>query len=196
MDMGRVAGKFCTTPVYGYDQTTLQWVGLGINGAVQTYDRFITERSFGQKKRVLVTLRDSLIPEHISQIRVGDDLQVYLVESLVPDLSENVYEVIYSLRQAKHQAVLCELQGTMRLSGVTSASTEVELETLWIDLERFSSEPSRQLDAVDYTTYTAVLPRHSQAAPGQYLKVGTQRYRIEEVYPLLELPTARTVRYE
>jgi hypothetical protein len=196
MDLSRVAGKFCSTPVYGLDPTTQEWVGLGINGSVQTYDRFITERTFGQKKRVLVTLRDSLIPENISQIRVGDDLEVYLVESLVPDLSEVVYEVIYSLRQAKYAAVLCQLQGAQRLSGVSSASQEVELENLWIDLERFGGEPSRQIDAVDYDIYTAVLPRHSQAKVGQYLKVGTQRYRVDAVYPLLDLPTAKVVRYE
>lgn len=195
MELSRVTGKFCNTPVFGLDQTTGDWVGLGVYGSLQTYDRFITERSFGQKKRVLVTLRETPIPETISQIRVGDFLDVFLVESLNPDMAEVTYELVYSIRAARYQAVLCQKTGLQRLSGVSTGGTEQELETLWIDLERFGPAESREFDAVDYTIYTATLPRHSQAKPGQYLKVGTQRYKIEEIYPQLDLPTAKVTRY-
>lgn len=195
MEMSRVTGKFCTTPVFGLDQTTGTWVDLGVMASLETYDRFISERSFGQKKRVLVTQRETPIPEEISQIRVGDFLDVFLVESLNPDMAETTYELVYSLRSARYSAVLCQRAGQQRLSGVIIGDVEQELETLWVDLERFGVAESREFDAVDYTIYTVTLPRHSQVKPGQYLKVGTQRYKVEEVYPQLDLPTAKVTRY-
>lgn len=195
MNLSKVAGKFCKSPIFGLNSADNAWVDLGVMGALQTYDRFISERSFGQKKRVLTVLRDNPIPEAFSQIRVGDYREVFLVETYTPDIAAEAYELIYSLRIAKYQATLIQLEGQTRLSGISAGDQETTLETIWIDLEKFGTEESRQMEGSKYGVFTASLPAHSQARAGLILAVGSDRYRIEEVYPQLDLPTARVIKY-
>ena len=55
MKPGMAIDYFSKTPLDGYDPATGLWVPGVALGDFLTFDRFITERTFGQKKRMFLT---------------------------------------------------------------------------------------------------------------------------------------------
>jgi hypothetical protein len=60
MGLKTAANYFVRTPIYGWNGTT--FVPTGAKGALDPYDRFVSEREFGLKRRMLLVNPDSPNP--------------------------------------------------------------------------------------------------------------------------------------
>ena len=54
MKLSRALGKFATSTITRWNSSTSLWVDTGCTGSLLVFDRFVTERTFGQKKRILI----------------------------------------------------------------------------------------------------------------------------------------------
>lgn len=190
----RAVARFNRSTVEGYNHVTKAWEpAVGI-GSLQVYDRFITERSFGQKKRILYCGEGNQFDSSKYQlIRVSGEDRVYMVESRNADVTEDSsYAHAYLLKTCSSVVTIKKLQSTsIRASGVGSDSSLVTLDEVWGDIERYSSANSREFHDVDYTIVTISLPKYAQVDSDCTLTVEGVDYDVTEVTDNLDLKLVR-----
>ena len=105
MKLSRALGKFATSPVTRWNSSTKQWVDTGCTGSLLVFDRFVTERTFGQKKRILIVPFESRLDMAKATIlRVGDAFETFLLEKENSDVRfGNVYGYTYLRRRDQGQ---------------------------------------------------------------------------------------------
>lgn len=190
-DLSRCLSAFAKTPVLGWNGSA--WVDTGLRGRLQVYDRFITERDFGQRKRILTLSGNPAMPAQKVLKLQGSDT-VYLLESAVEDMAESsVYATTWALHEAAFPVQVCKKTEVVSQSGVKLAGAEQVLLTTWVDITRYSSVDSKEFANTDYTIYTLFF------APGTVLDTDMYVRRVDngltleinEVFQALELPAAR-----
>lgn len=191
-DLSRAVGRFARTPILGW--TGSAWVDTGLRGRLQVYDRFITEREFGQRKRILTLAgqHEAGIPYSLLKLQ-GSNL-VYMLESTLEDHEdEQVYATSWSLHEAPYPAQLCRMATQTSRSGVKIADGEQVLSQLWVNLSRYSSVDSREFQNTDYTIYTVTFPRGTVLDTDMYLRLPGLGVTVDinEVFPAIDLPAAR-----
>ena len=185
MDLSLVAEQFCNTPVFYLDAAG-EWVEADARGRLAAYDRFISDRAFGQKKRILQTPGDELLPES-KYVRVGkENSRTYMVESVNADLDENgEYLNSYMLREAATAVGVMVQTVTPQASGA-GKTTWVRSRTIYADFDRYGVLHSGELP-VDYSSFTlSILP--SEVLPKDCrLEIDGEVLTITERYMQLEL---------
>jgi len=197
MRLSRAIGRQAKTPVYYWDPIGYEWLDSGLRARLQVYDRFISERSFGQKKRILTLSGLATIEDDKSIIRLGDSETVFLVESLNEDIEgDTVYASTYSVREAPYEVDLCNRAKTTAASGLEVLGAEQVLATTWVDIERYSAVDSREFANTDYTIFTVSFPKGLTLSTDTYLrrKSDGMVLDINELFFNLELPAARCQR--
>lgn len=197
-DLARALGRFAHTPLLGWNALTSVWDDTGLRGRLQVYDRFITERDFGQRKRILTLAGDQALPGSYDVIRLGNSPTVYLLESLNKDIEgEDVYATTFALHQAPFHVQVCREVVTVLQSGVKqkTGAEEVVFDT-WVNLSRYSAVDSREFPLSDYTIYTVYFPRNVAATTDMYVRRvdNNEVLDITEVFQSLEIPAARCQR--
>lgn len=193
MDLSRAIGKFAGNTILGWDAVNAAWVDTCAKGGLQSYDRFITERSFGQKKRVLTVAGNTPIAAKYEIVKVKGGSAVYLLESMNEDLAnETVYAQIFLLHEAAEQVSICELIGTTRPSGIDDLDTESVIETTWMGLDRYSSRRSREFDTTEYSIVTLTAAPSAALTTDRYVKTSNGTiYDVNEVSINIDLQIAR-----
>jgi len=193
MDLGRAANRFTNSPIQLWDSSSACWDDTEYTGALQVFDRFVTERTFGQKKRIMLVGRDSKLPDDFSTIRLQGSEEAFLVEKFNEDVRfGKLYSYIYLLHEAQHYADLCKSDFTTNAAGVKVDPVERVLETVWVDIDRFTGAPSRKFEETEYTVTTMTFPHDSVVDSDCYLRLsGGERYNVDEVYTSLDLIGAR-----
>lgn len=188
MDLSLVSETFCATPVYWFDGTG--WVLADTACRMPPYDRFISDRAFGQKKRILHTPGGKYLPLN-KYLRVGAPTgRVFMVESLNPDRDENgEYLNTYMVREATVEIEVLTKVETAQASGAKSATWAPE-RTVWGDFDRYGVIRSAELP-VDYTSYTVSVPKELYFEPDCRLKIQGQLFAITENFLQLELRQLR-----
>ncbi len=197
MRLSRAHSRHAKSTVYYWDPIGYEWLDSGLRARLQVYDRFISERSFGQKKRILTLSGLAEIQDDQSIIRVGDSQTVFLVESLNEDVSgEEVYASTYSVREAPFEVELCQKEVISTASGAQVLGEEQILAPTWVDIERYSAVDSREFPNTDYTVYTVSFPKGLVLSTDMYLRRISDGMvlDINELYLNLELPAARCQR--
>lgn len=197
-DLARALGRFAHTPLLGWNAATSVWDDTGLRGRLQVYDRFITERDFGQRKRILTLAGDQALPDAYSVIRLGTAPTVYMLESLNKDIEgEDVYATTFALHQAPFHVQVCREAVTVLQSGVKhkTGAEEVLFDT-WVNLSRYSAVDSREFPLTDFTIYTVYFPRNVVATTDMYVRRldNSELLDITEVFQSLEIPAARVQR--
>ena len=194
MDLSRAAEKFATTEILYLDPVSDQWYPTGLFGSLQVYDRFITDRAFGQKKRILTLPGDEPLPtEHGNFMLEGGSVK-YILESLNEDIRYNrTYAQTYMLHAAPVEAQILRDVTTTLASGAKSITGQTVVETHWIDAERYRGEGSKTFDDVDYTVATLTLPKTATIDTSdkiKFVETGAE-YTISEIFDSLDLLVVR-----
>lgn len=179
-----IAEEFCQTPVFYYDG--LSWLESPVQCRFPPYDRFISDRAFGQKKRLVQTPGGKLLPE-ADYYRVGRLTgRTYMVESVNEDMDgEGDYLNIYMVREAASQ-VSIQVKQEVTLPSKVKTVQWVLQSTVWGDYDRYGTLHSSELD-VDYTSYTLALPKNIVIPKDCRLLIDGNVFVVTESYPQLEL---------
>lgn len=197
-DLARALGRFAQTPVLGWNAATSNWDDTGLRGRLQVYDRFITEREFGQRKRILTLAGEATLPSTYAVIRLGNSTTSYLLESLNNDIEDSdVYATTFALHQAPFHVQVCKEAVTTLQSGVKhKTGAEQVLFDTWVNLSRYSAVDSREFPLSDFTIYTVYFARDVVPTTDMYVRRldNDDVLDITEVFQSLEIPAARCQR--
>lgn len=183
-----------------FDTTVLEgWNGSGWDAAVATgnfmvFDRFISDRNFGQRKRNFTT-GGAAIPAQYEVVRLPGG-QVYLIEAANHDTRDGAdYSLIYLLHEAPLTLDVVRVSTTARSSGAAGTPVEtVVADDVFADIERYSSRKSDEHETVRYGVYEVYLPASTDVKTSDYLKVGTDEYNVTEVMTQLKLKYVRATK--
>jgi hypothetical protein len=182
MDLSRAIDKFAKNTVYGWNSTSECFEVSGKKGSFSVYDRFISDRTFGTKKRLLLLPRQDYIPSRYPYIRVGNSLARFMVDSLNEDIySETPYANTYLLREAKYVVEIGAMQGAARASGSGGKQSFVVDTTTFGDYERYTANNSSELPTVDYTVADIFLPLKTPINSGCLVRVDGKTFEVTEV---------------
>lgn len=188
MDLSLVSEEFCKTPVYWFDGT--DWQLADASCRMPPYDRFISDRAFGQKKRILHTPGNRYLPLG-KYLRVGGPVgRTYMIESVNEDQDEHgEYLNTYMVREA---TVAIEELVKVEVSQASGAKTAdwQPVRTIWGDFDRYGVLRSSELP-VDYTSYTVSLPHEIILEPDCRLRIEGQLFAVTENFLQLQLRQLR-----
>lgn len=186
MNLNRPIRKFANVPLAGWDGTV--WTENVGKGILEVYSRFITERTFGAVKRILMC--PDPLPSLYSVVRVPEGTR-YLVAYLNKDLTADyVYNNIYLLQEASSDANIVSFTYTTSASGMQSTEVETVSDPIPCYLERYSSTTSQEADGVVYTKTRILLPANTAVSVEDEIQVSTDRYKVSEVDRELNLTRA------
>lgn len=196
MNLQRAFERFATQKLQRWNPTDQAWEDTGITGSLQVYDRFISDRDFGQKKRIFLIPGTFSLDQEKAVLKVSDVPGVWLIEGSNPDADGvGVYANSMVLREAKHKVKLYKVQGARkRASGVGFIDgTPTLVAETWGDFSRYSSTESRELNQVDYTIGSWYLPRGTPVDLDTIIEDNyNQRFVVREVSTFLDLLMVRT----
>lgn len=199
MDLSRSFEKFADLELRSWDRPTDTYLPTGIFGSLQVYDRFISDRDFGQKKRIfLVPGQFTLNPDQLI-LKVANVPSVWMLEGVNHDSdASGVYASEVVLREAKYRVKLYKPGGQKRASGIgyTSRNDELVADTFG-DFSRYSSAESREMDNIDYTIGTWYLPKGTPVDLDTIIEDAfEQRFVVREVSTFLDLLMIRAQEQE
>lgn len=187
MELSQVTSYFNKTPVQGWDRVGSSWVADVATGNLQVFDRFISDRSFGQRKRNLIVGGSAGIPTQYDAIKLPTG-QIYLLEGKNVDVQESDgISSIYLLHEAPFTAQIQRSVTTPRASGGPGVPTPTIVGTEFVDMDRYSFLDSDSFDALRYSTYTVVLSAKADVTTNDWLIVGGKIYDIREQSTQLDL---------
>ena len=191
--------SFCVADTR-WNPTTSSWDPTGVRGSLQVYDRFISDRDFGQKKRLFEVPGPFTLDPIQAVVKIPDVPGIWLIEGSNPDADRsNVYASSVVLREAKHKLKLFKKGGTKRRAsgvGYTDSGYLLQGET-WGDFSRYSSSESRELNQIDYTIGSWYLPLGTPVDLDTVIEDSyQQRFRVREVSTFLDLLMIRTQELE
>ena len=165
------------------------WVPFALQGVFQVYDRFITERTFGVKKRIFLS-SDQILPEH--EIVRTPDGKICLIESAVPDYEDNKrVRASVLLRETNVIATAQTRTRTFNASGVATGTTKAFPIDVWADLDRYNSNMSGEFAGVYHETDILMVPATFTLDLDTPLTVGGVSYKIAEIGRMLRLKEVR-----
>lgn len=200
MDLERAYDKFAAHELQKWDYALQAFVPTGITGSLQVYDRFISDRDFGQKKRIFLCPGQFSIDLDRLIVQLDGVPGAWMVEGSNPDADDTgVYGSSVVLREARHKIKLLRKAGTVkRRSGVgyTDEQYTTDLET-WGDFSRYSSTESRELSGTDYTIGSWYLPKGCPVDLDTVIEddIG-QQFKVREVSSFLDLLMIRAQELE
>lgn len=190
MKLGQISGYFDTTTVDGWDGTTWTKGIAALNLVV--YDRFISDRSFGQVERTASCGVE--IPEKYICFRLGD--KVYMVESANLDTRDNEpYSWIYTLRWARKTGdVLRMVDGVPRASGVVEQTQEVAHAGIYLDIDQYNFLSSQQVESLRHPVYSIWMPLGTDLLTTDEILIEGDYYTVRERSRDMSLEFARIVK--
>ena len=154
MDLRKSYSKFASHELQKWNWATSAFEPTGVKGSLQVYDRFISDRDFGQKKRIFLCPGEFDLDRNLAVLQIPGVEGVWLIEGENADAdASGVYGTPVVLREARYTVKLYKKGGSKkRASGVGyTDQADVLMGTTWGDFSRYSSTGSRELPAVDYT---------------------------------------------
>jgi len=187
MDLGRAIDKFAHNTIEKWDFGTSTWVDTGITGGLQVYDRFISERTFGQTKRILTTPWEEALPldrdvEEIFRIGSGSMSTQFCIEGLNEDVyCDTKYSNVYMVHDLPYSAVIGTYEGTTRASGIGRDDVWTPVRTTWADYNRYSSANSKEFSTVDYSIVNLFFPRGTPITVDSFVRMDGLEFDINEI---------------
>ncbi len=181
MELGQAINHFAKDCLDGWDGSA--WVPNIARGSILTYDRFISARDFGLKKRIFLTGRDTGQMDSFHVVRASDG-SVYIKESknIDTDCYQTGYANSYQLLRADYQADVLELSTTLSAAGTQSEAIRTLLVTHYCDIERISSRSaSADVPDISYPLTYIVLPGNADLSTDHELRVNGILYNVKEV---------------
>lgn len=179
MELGRAASYFSTTPVDGWNGT--DWDQEVTTVTVDPYDRFISEREFGNKRRMLLVKPDDEYFHKYSVIKLpsGD---VYMVGSRNSDIQGEEYSQVVLIHRAIDLGSVYSFTKTTKASGMAGTAVRTLSGEWWADAERVTFANAKEFDSVAFSTMTLTLPRDCTIDTDQELELDGRFYDVRESY--------------
>lgn len=148
------------TELYAFNNDT--WELMPQVCSLQTYDRFVSDRAFGQKKRILLVPGNTPLQFLDRYYRVGSpgSDSTFIIESQNPDINEHgTYLHVYMMREVQSELRVegWVVTGT-NAAGVDRRERQVLPGQHWCDLERYGVLNSTET-MVAYSSYTLTTSR-------------------------------------
>lgn len=192
MNLKHAANHFNRTWIDGYNGTT--WVPNIVKVTLLPYDRFISERDFGVKRRHLLTNPDYPIPAIYPVIRFANKPDhVYLVARDNSDILATEYSQTVLIHRAFYTGQLITLTRSTAASGAVSAVTRTVTGTYYCDAENITFAASKEVPNIKFGDSVVVLPAGTQAFTTQEVNIGNEQYEIEQVYQSVGLTYCRCI---
>ena len=184
---------FDDTPLDGWNGTS--WVTKVAYGDFHAFDRFITERTFGAKKRIFHTPEEHKIDVTTYPVVRTPDGKIWLVSSENADIQgTEAYAQSYLLLEASIQAELIEHTTETLASGAEGPLVESTVGTYYCDLERYSAANSDLFPNVVYGSYELTIGNHVPVTVEREFKINGVYYEVKEVIPELLTLVCRCLR--
>ena len=191
MSLATVSDRLSTTPVEGWNGTS--WVPDVAFCDFQVFDRFISARDFGQKKRTMYCGPSFLLPTTYKVIRLLSS-EVYIVTSTNKDAHRGVLTgVTYFLTEAATQVDISSTVTTKSSSGVITGSTKSTITGVFADISRMGETSSHAMRSVKYSTHILTFPADTVINEDDEVIDGVDVYDISEVTKVLDSVEARGV---
>jgi len=181
MELGQAINHFAKDCLDGWDGS--KWVENIAHGSLLTYDRFISARNFGLKKRIFLTGRDTGTLDAYSTVRTSNG-NIYILESKNSDTDcfQTNYANSYQLLRADYQAQVIQIDSLTAASGAPMGETRSVVATHHCDLERISSRSaSADIPDIVYSQTYVVLPGIANVSTDNELNINGVLYNIKEV---------------
>lgn len=181
MGLKAAASFFARTPLYGWSGTDFQ--DLSIKGSLQPYDRFVSEREFGLKRRMLLVNPDTPIPADCFVVRVGTTGPAYLVGKTNQDITDDApYSLVYLVCAAPVIGELIALTKTAKASGMAFGTVDQSLGLWHCDVERLTFSNSSEFPQTRISEVLLTFPANCPANTDHEFEVAGKRYVLQEVY--------------
>ena len=194
MDLSRAFERFATMDLLRWNKALGTYEPIGVAGSLQVYDRFVSDRDFGQKKRLFLVPGQFAIDQNQLVLKIAGLPEVWLLEGLNNDAQYgSAYASVLVLREGSRRLKLYKPGGTKRASGVGyTARADVLVDETYGDFSRYSSTESKQFDNVDYTIGSWYLPRGTPVDLDTVIEDDFgQRFQVKEVSSFLDLLMVR-----
>ena len=191
MYAGEAALWFADTVLDGWNGTA--WVDNISCGDFHTYDRFITERTFGAKKRLFLAHQDNHFDPTVYSVVRTPDAKVWIVVSENADITDAAYAQTYLILEARFVAQSLSFTTSTLASGQQGSLVETVGATYVCDLEQFSLDQSDRFYATAYGIYKVVLPGYAAVDDDKELLINGSRFEIQESYTELLTKVCRVI---
>ena len=195
MNLGRIASKLFHTRVEYWDKVNDQWLPTDSIGRLEVYDRFISDRSFGQRKRIFLTAPEKEIPAHAWVIRVGGMRNPWMVENINHDIDGDYPHLsVHMLQEIPYKAEIFRLGGERRPSGALADPVEVLVDTTYCNMDRYGILNAKDVPSVDYTVMSIYVPGDTLVDSDCSVRVDGVVYDVFEVSPTMNALMLRAQR--
>ena len=196
MKLGQAVSYFSTVTVDGWDRANQRWVPEVAHVSFKAFDQFITNRSFGQKKRMIAVPECERLDAKYHVIRTSDGVR-YLVSEENQDIRrDELYQYIYLLQIAEYDATIFNITTVAKSSGMPGQPTEEQVDLVPCDMERFSGSTKAGRDDVKLSLYTFAMPSDTVITTDSIIQIGDgTRFSIREVNPLLGMLDVLATKY-
>lgn len=198
MRLSRAIGKFATSGITRWNASTSRWVDTGATGSLLVFDRFVTERTFGQKKRILIVPWEKRLDLSTATIiRVGDAFETFIMEKENSDVRfGSTYGYTYLLQEAPYHCTVRKASvGAVNAAGVRVNNWVTDQFSTWIDIDRYAAAPSKRFEETEFSLLTLTFARGLAIDTDMHVEVdaadGGGRYSIDEVYNTLSFTSAK-----
>lgn len=196
MKLGQAISYHSLVTLDGWDRGSKRWVSEVSHCAFKAFDQFITNRAFGQKKRMIAVPECDRLDPKYHVIRTSEGTR-YLVVEENPDISrDETYQYLYLLQIAEYDAKIINISTKDRASGMPGDPTEQQVDFVPCDMERFSGTTKAGRDDVKLSLYTFSMPLDTAITADSIIEVsdGT-RFSIREVNPILGMLDVLATKY-
>ncbi len=179
MRLKQALGKLGKCTVHGYNLSTQKWDVIPMKAILESSQRWISERVGFNARRVLLTSLP-VLPYHVVKIS-DDDVEhiLYSEQRNIQGGSSFVYD--YTLLDKTHGAQIVSFTTTPTASGMEGeAVEEISTATHPLHLVRYAKADSVVNDAIDYSRSYGFIAGNVPLTVDNELKVGGDRYVIEE----------------
>ena len=184
---------FSDTPLSGWNGTA--WVDEISWGDFLTYDRFITDRTFGVKKRLFLCHDDYEFDALTYRVVKTPDGKQWIVVANNVDLAGEVdYAHTYLLLEASYTASILETQTITTASGQVRRTGEEVVATYPCDFEQFGVDFSDVSKQAVYGVYNVTLPGGVQLSEQNEIEIDGLIYAPQEITNQLLTTTIRAER--
>ena len=155
MRLRQTSRRFDDTSIEVFDPLTSTWSQSTQRVNVQVADRFISDRSFGQRKRNLLSA------EPIEQDVLRYAGQIYCRESQELDMEgSDVLGYITMVHELPFACTWVRLVTQKRFNGdPTGVVVRDPVAQSWCDIDRYSAEEQRDLQG-DYVNFNVTFPKY------------------------------------
>lgn len=197
----RAIQRFAKSLLFWYNDAIKSFISDGsVKCSLQVYDRFISDRTFGTKKRILLVPGPQRIPEAVEYVRVGPSMARYMLDAIDEDLyAQEPHLTCYLIREAAYPVEILRMDGSTRASGRSGPATltVVDSVTRWGDYERYTASTGKQdMEEVSNSIIDVFLPLSAPVTSDNYIAIDNKVIQVREVYRVSNLLVARGVKQD